>query len=88
MTSLNSEPLDKFVANKQTNKILGWAGCFFVCVGAIAVTLEFDPLNIYALNIGALIYALWGYRTKQWNQVTVNVFLIAVYSFGLIWRII
>ena len=88
MTSLNTEKLDSYIINTTTNKILGWVGCFFVCVGAIAVALEIDPLNIYTLNVGALIYAIWGWRTKQWNQVAVNIFLILVYSFGLIWRII
>jgi len=70
------------------NRYLGWIGCFFVCLGAMLTTLKIDPLNIYALNMGAIVYALWGLRTRQWNQVAVNLFLIAVYGIGALWRMI
>jgi hypothetical protein len=69
------------------NRVLGWTGCFFVCVGALLTTFDIDPLNIYALNVGAIIYAAWGIRTRQWNQVAVNGFLIAIYGLGLVLRI-
>ena len=68
------------------NKTLGWVGCFFVCLGAALTTFQIDPLNIYALNLGAIVYAVWGYRVKQWNQLAVNLFLIGVYGFGALWR--
>ena len=70
------------------NKALGWVGCFFVCLGAALTTFQFDPANIYALNLGAIVYAIWGYRVKQWNQLAVNLFLIAVYGFGALWRMV
>ena len=88
MSNLNASAVEKAITDTRMNRALGWLGCLFVCVGAIAVTLEIDPFNIYALNAGAIVYAVWGYRTKQWNQVTVNIFLIAVYSFGVVWRLI
>ena len=72
--------------NDTINKTLGWVGCFFVCLGAALTSLQVDPLNIYALNIGAIVYAIWGYRVRQWNQLAVNLFLIAVYGFGAVWR--
>ena len=88
MKILNNDSLNKSIADTRITRVLGWVGCLFICIGAIAVTLEIDPLNIYMLNAGAIVYAVWGYRTKQWNQVTVNLFLIAVYSFGTVWRLI
>jgi 4-hydroxybenzoate polyprenyltransferase len=88
MSNLNTSTVEKHIADTRITRALGWIGCLFICIGAIAVTLEIDPLNIYMLNAGAIVYAVWGYRTKQWNQVTVNLFLIAVYSFGAIWRLI
>ena len=59
MSSINTNSIDKYIADNTINKILGWLGCFFVCVGAIAVTLDLDPINIYTLNIGAIIYGIW-----------------------------
>ena len=70
------------------DKILGWVGCFLVCLGAGLTTFQIDPLNIYALNLGAIVYAIWGYRVKQWNQLAVNLFLIGVYGFGALWRML
>ena len=88
MTILNDDSVNKFISDARINQALGWVGCLLVCIGAIAVALEIDPLNIYMLNAGAIVYGIWGYRTKQWNQVAVNLFLIAVYSFGVVWRLI
>jgi hypothetical protein len=65
------------------NKSLGWTGCFFVCAGALCTSLRIDPLNIYFLNVGAAIYLLWSVRTKTWNQVVVNIVLLAIYILGL-----
>ena len=70
------------------NKALGWVGCFLVCLGAALTTFQFDPANIYALNLGAIVYAIWGYRVKQWNQLAVNLFLIAAYGFGALRRMV
>lgn len=74
-------------ANK-INTIIGWVGCVVVSVGAIATSLNIDPLNVYAFNLGSMIYATWGYRTRQWNQVIVNAFLITIYTFGAIYRVV
>ena len=70
------------------DKALGWVGCGLVCLGAALTTFQIDPLNIYALNLGAIVYAIWGYRVKQWNQLAVNLFLIGVYGFGALWRML
>ena len=88
MTILNDDSVNKSISDARINQALGWLGCLFICIGAIAVALDIDPLNIHALNLGAIVYAVWGYRTKQWNQVAVNLFLIAVYSFAAVWRLI
>ena len=72
----------------RTNTIIGWIGCVVVLVGATATSLDIDPLNVYAFNLGALIYGIWGYRTKQWNQVVVNALLVIIYTFGAAYRIV
>jgi 4-hydroxybenzoate polyprenyltransferase len=69
--------------NDWVSKALGWAGCFFVCAGALCTSLRIDPLNIYFLNLGAIVYLFWSIRTKTWNQVVVNTVLLAIYIMGL-----
>ena len=64
------------------NKLLGWLGCGLVCGGALSTALQWDPLNIILLNIGALVYLVWGVRTRQMNQVIVNGVLLFIYGAG------
>ena len=76
------------MTDNKINSLIAWTGCAVVCVGAIATSFSIDPLNVYAFNLGSMLYGLWGYRTKQWNQVIVNAFLIAVYTFGAVYRMV
>jgi hypothetical protein len=75
------------MTDSKINSFIAWMGCAVVCVGAIATSFHIDPLNVYAFNLGSLLYGYWGYRTKQWNQVIVNAFLIVVYTIGVFYRL-
>ena len=65
------------------NTILKWAGCATVCAGALCTSLRIDPLNIYFLNAGALLYLLWALRIGERNLIVVNAVLLALYLVGL-----
>lgn len=65
------------------NSILKWLGCAAVCGGALCTSLRVDPLNIYFLNAGALLYLLWAIRIGERNLIVVNAVLLALYLVGL-----
>ena len=65
------------------NSILKWLGCAAVCAGALCTSLRIDPLNIYFLNAGALLYLLWALRIGERNLIVVNAVLLALYLVGL-----
>ena len=65
------------------NNILKWAGCATVLLGALCTSLRIDPLNIYFLNLGALLYLIWAVRIKETNLIIVNGVLLALYVLGL-----
>ena len=65
------------------NNILKWGGCATVVLGALCTSLRIDPLNIYFLNVGALLYLLWAIRIKERNLIIVNGVLLALYIVGL-----
>ena len=65
------------------NNILKWAGCATVLAGALCTSLRIDPLNIYFLNLGALLYLIWAVRIKETNLIIVNGVLLALYVLGL-----
>jgi len=63
------------------NNVLKWSGCAFVVAGAILTALKV-PHNVYFFNIGALLYAIWGWRVKEMSILLLNGFLLMIYSFG------
>jgi hypothetical protein len=65
------------------NNILKWGGCATVVGGALCTSLRIDPLNIYLLNIGALLYLIWAVRIRELNLVLVNAVLLVIYIVGL-----
>ena len=51
--------------------------------GAILTSLRIDPLNIYLLNTGAVLYFVWGYRIREWNLIVINAGFILIYTVGI-----
>jgi hypothetical protein len=68
------------------NSILKWSGCATVVGGALCTSLRIDPLNIYLLNLGALLYLIWAVRIKELNLVLVNGVLLSIYFVGLFYN--
>jgi hypothetical protein len=65
------------------NNTLKWGGCATVVGGALCTSLRIDPINIYLLNVGALLYLIWAIRIRELNLVLVNAVLLAIYIVGL-----
>jgi hypothetical protein len=63
--------------------ILKWVACAVTLSGALCTSLRIDPLNIYLLNAGALLYLLWSIRIREWNLSAVNAGLLTIYAVGL-----
>lgn len=62
---------------------LKWIACVITLAGAMCTSLRIDPLNIYLLNAGAVLYLLWSYRIREWSLVTINAGLLMIYVVGL-----
>jgi hypothetical protein len=56
-------------------------------MGALATALQFDPLNIYLLNAGAILFLWWAFLIKDKAMITVNAGLLAIYIIGLMVRV-
>lgn len=65
------------------NAVLKWSGMAAVVAGALCTSFRIDPLNIYLLNLGAVLYLVWSVRIKEWNLIIVNGVLLAIYIVGL-----
>ena len=65
------------------DKVLKWSGMLCVVLGALATSFRIDPVNIYLLNLGALLYLIWAVRIREWNLIVVNAVLLLIYVIGL-----
>ena len=68
------------------NTVLKWTACFITLAGALATSLQYDPLNIYLLNIGSIVYLIWSVRVKEPSLVVINAGLLLIYIVGLLHR--
>ena len=65
------------------NSYLKWLACVVTLAGAILTSLRINPLNIYLLNAGAVLYFVWGYRIREWNLIVINAGFIVIYAIGI-----
>jgi hypothetical protein len=62
---------------------LKWAGTVITLAGALCTSLRIDPLNVYLLNLGSLVFVFWALRIRDRAMITVNAGLLAIYIVGL-----
>ena len=60
-----------------------WIACVVCCGGALLTSLRIDPINIYLLNAGAVLYLVWSIRARDVNLMIVNGVLVSCYGVGL-----
>ncbi len=65
------------------NFILKWVACAVTLSGALCTALRIDPMNIYLLNLGSILYLMWSVRIREWNLIVVNAVLLLIYITGL-----
>jgi hypothetical protein len=68
--------------------ILEWSATAFTVAGALTTALAMDPLNIYLLNVGTILWLIWALMVKRPSLIVVNSALLAVYVYGFMLRMI
>ena len=71
------------IDNCRINFWLRWVACCITISGALCTSFRIDPMNIYLLNIGAVVYLTWSIRIKERSLITINVALLTIYFIGL-----
>ncbi len=67
-------------------EVLKWLGTALTIGGAVATALAIDPLNVYLFNAGAVTWLWAAIRMKEKSLIVVNAGLLAVYLFGIFYR--
>ena len=65
-----------------------WLGTTFTILGALFTTLGLDPVNVYAFNLGAVLWLIAAVRMREASLIAVNAALLAIYFVGFILRIV
>ena len=64
-------------------RILAWTATGITLMGALCTSLRIDPLNVYLLNLGAILFLWWAVRIRDRAMITVNAGLLGIYILGL-----
>ena len=74
------------LCNMKLSFVIKWVATVITLGGALATALMIDPLNIYLLNLGAILFLWWGFLIKDKAMITVNAGLLTIYILGLVIR--
>jgi hypothetical protein len=67
--------------------IIKWFATGLTLCGAVCTAFQVDPLNVYFLNAGALVFLIWACMIKEKAMITVNAGLLIIYIIGLVVRV-
>jgi hypothetical protein len=74
---------------KINTEHLKWLGTAFTILGALLTSLgNYDPLNVFAFNLGAIFWLWASIRMKESALITVNAVLLTIYVIGAILRVL
>ena len=64
------------------NNVIKWAATALTIFGALATVNAWDPVNIWAFNLGSLAWLWWAIRTGERSIIVVNLAMLAIYAYG------
>ena len=66
------------------NNVLKWLATIITLIGAVLTAMNLYPYNVYAFNVGCILWILWGYRIRENCIILVNSVLLFIYMVGII----
>ena len=66
------------------NSFLKWSATVLTIVGAILTASNIYPLNVWAFNIGSVLWLIFAYRIRENSLIVVNSGLLVIYIFGIV----
>lgn len=65
------------------NFYLKWIATIVTLSAALCTSFRIDPLNIYLLNTGSILWVIWSIRIRERSLITVNSGLLIIYFMGV-----
>jgi hypothetical protein len=73
---------------KNIDTWLKWLATACLIIGAVLTTVDIRPLNIWLFNIGNLAWLIVGIMWREWSLVVLNIVLIAIYAYGILFTFV
>ena len=73
---------------KDTVFYLKWLATFVTIAGAVCTSINLYPLGPALLNFGALLWLIVAIRWREWSLIVINATLLAIYSIGLVIKLL
>jgi len=73
---------------KDTTFYLKWLATLVTIVGAICTSINLYPLGPALLNFGALLWLIVAIKWKEWSLIVINATLLAIYTIGLVIKLL
>jgi hypothetical protein len=70
------------------NCIIKWSALIICLAGAICTSMNITPINVYLLNVGALLYLIWSIRVRDVNLIIANAGMLVIYGSGTVYRLL
>ncbi len=63
--------------------MLRYTASIITLLGALATACRVDPLNIYLLNVGTILFLIYSFKLKDLSLIIVNAGMLIIYVIGL-----
>jgi hypothetical protein len=63
-------------------KTIEWIAVLISIYGAVLTVIGIDPYNIYVLNLGSLLWVIWGFLERKYSIIIVNFGMLSIYVMG------
>ena len=67
---------------------LKWLATLVTIAGAVCTSINLYPLGPALLNFGALLWLIVAIKWKEWSLIVINATLLAIYTIGLVIKLI
>jgi hypothetical protein len=74
--------------NKDMTFYLKWLATLVTIAGAVCTSINLYPLGPALLNFGALLWLIVAIKWKEWSLIVINATLLAIYTIGLVIKLI
>jgi hypothetical protein len=74
--------------NQPISFYVKWVATTVTLIGALLASVNIYPLSAIVLNSGAFLFLIWAVLIRDRAMITVNAGLLAIYTVGLLYKLL